>query len=79
MMTRVLQFGTSRFLQAHSNLFLHEACEAGRDSGTVAVVKTTSGAALAGRVQPVADPAGFPVHLRGFTSGHCNLRGPEML
>ena len=31
MSRRILQFGTSRFLQAHADLFVHEARIAGQD------------------------------------------------
>ena len=45
MTRRIVQFGTSRFLQAHVDLFVHEARAAGQDIGPITVVKTTSGAA----------------------------------
>ena len=66
---RVLQFGTSRFLQAHADLFIHEAREAGQDIGPICIVKTTPGAERAGRVAAFADPAGFPVLIRGVEQG----------
>jgi tagaturonate reductase len=66
---RVLQFGTSRFLQAHADLFIDEARAAGQDIGPITVVKSTPGAERAGRVQAFADPAGFPVHVRGRAAG----------
>ena len=69
MPNRVLQFGTSRFLQAHADLFIHQARASGQDIGPITVVKTTAGAERAGRVQAFADPAGFPVHIRGFQAG----------
>lgn len=69
MTMRVLQFGTSRFLQAHADLFLHEAREQGQDIGPITVVKSTPGAERAGRVQAFADPAGFPVRIRGREDG----------
>lgn len=69
MPARVLQFGTSRFLQAHADLFIHQARSAGQDIGPIAVVKTTTGLERAGRVQAFADPAGFPVMIRGFQDG----------
>ncbi len=37
----VLQFGTSRFLQAHVDLFIGEAPERGEAPGRIAVVQTT--------------------------------------
>jgi tagaturonate reductase len=38
----ILQFGTSRFLQAHVDLFVSEARAAGQDAGPIAVAQTTS-------------------------------------
>ena len=69
MTARVLQFGTSRFLQAHADLFIHEARTGGQDIGPITVVKTTAGTERAGRVQAFADPAGFPVRIRGLREG----------
>ncbi len=69
MATRVLQFGTSRFLQAHADLFIHQAREAGQDIGPITVVKTTAGTDRAGRILAFADPAGFPVRIRGYEAG----------
>ncbi len=70
MTARILQFGTSRFLQAHADLFIHEAREAGQDIGPITVVKTTAGTERAGRIQAFADSAGFPVRIRGVSAGH---------
>jgi len=69
MTMRVLQFGTSRFLQAHADLFIHEGRLAGQDVGPITVVKTTPGTERADRVQAFADPAGFPVRIRGLDAG----------
>jgi len=65
-MPRIIQFGTSRFLQAHVDLFVHEARAAGQDIGPVTVVKTTAGAERSGRVRAFRDPAGFPVRIQGY-------------
>jgi len=65
----VLQFGTSRFLQAHAGLFLHEAREAGQDVPPVVIVQTSGSAERAGRLAAFADPAGFPVVIRGLENG----------
>ena len=43
MTKRIIQFGTSRFLQVHADLFIHEAREAGQVIGPMLVIKTTSG------------------------------------
>ncbi len=69
MTKRILQFGTSRFLQAHVDLFVHEARAAGQDVGPITVVKTTSGILRAARVQALAGPEGFPVRIRGLRNG----------
>lgn len=69
-MTRlILQFGTSRFLQAHADLFLHEAREAGQDVPPVVIVQTSGSAERAGRLAAFSDPAGFPVVIRGLENG----------
>jgi tagaturonate reductase len=69
MTRRILQFGTSRFLQAHVDLFVHEARAAGQDIGPITVVKTTPDPAREGRVAALARPEGFPVIIRGYAQG----------
>lgn len=66
---RIIQFGTSRFLQAHVGLFVHEAREAGQAVGPIAVVQTTRSAARAGRVKAFGRAEGYPVVLRGIEKG----------
>ena len=66
MTTRIIQFGTSRFLQAHADLFIHEARAAGQDIGPVTVVKTTRGTERSGRVSAFGAEAGYPVIIRGL-------------
>jgi tagaturonate reductase len=41
MATPILQFGTSRFLQAHADLFIDEALRKGDALGRITVVQTT--------------------------------------
>lgn len=65
----ILQFGTSRFLQAHVALFAHEAREAGQDVPPITVVKTTRGNARDMRLSGFANPAGYDVILRGLHHG----------
>ena len=60
----VLQFGTSRFLQAHADLFLDEA-----GAGPVTVVASSGGAAGLARARAFNDPAGYRVILRGLVDG----------
>ena len=66
---RIVQFGTSRFLQAHADLFVHEAREAGQATGPITVVKTTQGGDRAGRVAGFRRAGGFPVRIRGYRGG----------
>ena len=66
MTKRILQFGTSRFLQAHADLFIHQAREAGQDIGPITVVKSTSGQERTGRISAFSNPEGFPVIIRGM-------------
>ena len=65
----VLQFGTSRFLQAHADLFIHEAREAGQDIGPITVVKTSPGPERSNRLAHLARPEGYPVRIRGLVDG----------
>ncbi len=67
--TPVLQFGTSRFLQAHADLFMSEAREQGQDCGPITVVQTTGDAGRAKRLAALALPGGFPVRVRGVLDG----------
>ena len=61
----ILQFGTSRFLQAHVDLFVHQALEQGQALGRITVVQTTGSAASARRVAAFNAPGGYPVRIRG--------------
>jgi tagaturonate reductase len=65
----ILQFGTSRFLQAHVDLFVSEALERGEAIGTIAVVQTTSSPSSAGRIAAMARGQEYPVRIRGIRSG----------
>jgi tagaturonate reductase len=62
---RIIQFGTSRFLQAHADLLIHEARKAGQDIGPITVVKSTSGEERTARIAAFSNPEGFPVIIRG--------------
>jgi len=63
--TTIVQFGTSRFLQAHADLFF----DAGTPPRSVTVVQTTGDPLRAARLTAMADPAGYPVRIRGRSSG----------
>jgi tagaturonate reductase len=67
--TPILQFGTSRFLQAHADLFISQALEKGEALGQVTVVQTTDSADSARRVQALACGAGYPVRIQGAENG----------
>jgi tagaturonate reductase len=65
----ILQFGTSRFLQAHVDLFVSEAAPAGLALGGITVVQTTANPASSARLQAIARPQGFDVVVRGIVGG----------
>jgi tagaturonate reductase len=74
----ILQFGTSRFLQAHVDLFVSEALAKGQALGGIAVVQTTRSAESAARVAALAKGGGYPVQVRGLLRGEpvdVTLRG----
>lgn len=66
MQTPILQFGTSRFLQAHADLFVSEAKDA---LGGITIVQTTASGERGRRLAALAAPDGFPVHIRGKQDG----------
>lgn len=68
--SRIIQFGTSRFLQAHAALFVHEARQAGQDVGPITVVQVSGDSSRSSRVAAFANPAGYPVIIRGISDGH---------
>ena len=65
----ILQFGTSRFLQAHVALFVSQAMDGGQAIGGITVVQTTDNPASAGRVAALASAKGYPVRIRGLLHG----------
>ena len=69
----ILQFGTSRFMQAHVDFFVSEALNgapgAGDALGGITVVQSTSSAASTARTQALAAGAGYPVRIRGLANG----------
>jgi tagaturonate reductase len=67
--TPILQFGTSRFLQAHADLFVSEALAAGKAVGKITIVQSSGSADRAGRLAALADEAGYPVQVRGLSEG----------
>ncbi|GAA0749123.1 mannitol dehydrogenase family protein [Ideonella azotifigens] len=65
----ILQFGTSRFLQAHVDLFVSQALDAGQALGGITVVQTTGSAQGAARVAALAEGRAYPVRLQGLMHG----------
>lgn len=65
----ILQFGTSRFLLAHVDLFVSEAMTQGQALGRITVVQTTENPLSAQRVAALARAEGYPVRIRGLQAG----------
>ena len=65
----IIQFGTSRFLQAHADLMLSEARDAGQDVGPVTIVETTGSPASRARVAAFTQGRRFPIRIRGLEDG----------
>jgi tagaturonate reductase len=65
----ILQFGTSRFLQAHADLFVSEALGRGEAAGRIAVVQTTGSADSRRRLAVFAAGQPYRVHVRGLADG----------
>ncbi|HLO96349.1 MAG TPA: mannitol dehydrogenase family protein [Burkholderiaceae bacterium] len=63
----ILQFGTSRFLQAHVDLFVSEGLAAGEALGGITVVQGTDNPTSTQRSQALA--AGYDVLIRGLEGG----------
>lgn len=70
MQTPIIQFGTSRFLQAHVDLFVSEALDVEQAIGPITVVKSTNGAERSQRLAGLTMEGGFPVIIRGIDGGH---------
>lgn len=65
--TPILQFGTSRFLQAHADLFLSQAMAQGQDAGPVTVVQSSGDAGRAKRLKALV--GSYPVRIEGLEDG----------
>ncbi|MFL6696863.1 MAG: mannitol dehydrogenase family protein [Vitreoscilla sp.] len=65
----ILQFGTSRFLQAHVDLLVSEAMTKGEALGGITVVQTTDDPRSAARVAALASGRGHQVRIRGLSHG----------
>ncbi|GAA6180348.1 D-mannonate oxidoreductase [Shimia sp. NS0008-38b] len=67
MTTPVLQFGTSRFLQAHADLFLSQARDSGQAVGPITVVQSSGDQSRSNRLAALAQ--GFQVRVEGIRQG----------
>jgi tagaturonate reductase len=65
--TSILQFGTSRFLQAHADLFISDAMAAGQDVGPICVVQSSGDPARAKRLAGLV--GSYPVRVEGLIDG----------
>ena len=65
----IVQFGTSRFLQAHVDLMLSEAADEGQVVGPVTVVETTGSPASRSRIAAFAGGTAYDVRIRGLQDG----------
>jgi tagaturonate reductase len=65
----ILQFGTSRFLQAHVDLFVSQAMDCGDALGGITVVQSTGQPASVARMQALARTEGYSVIVRGLVEG----------
>ncbi|MFS2158836.1 mannitol dehydrogenase family protein [Pseudomonas sp. Pseusp122] len=65
----ILQFGTSRFLQAHVDLFVSDALVRGEALGKITVVQTTGNPDSARRVAALASGKAYPVKVQGIQDG----------
>ncbi|WP_349294813.1 mannitol dehydrogenase family protein (plasmid) [Thioclava sp. 'Guangxiensis'] len=63
--TPIVQFGTSRFLQAHADLFFSE----GSPARNITVVQSSGDSARAARLGAMAAHDGYPVRIRGLSEG----------
>ncbi|WP_087670027.1 D-mannonate oxidoreductase [Caballeronia humi] len=67
----ILQFGTSRFLQAHVDFFVAETarCEPSKALGKITVVQTTASAESRARLDALRATGRYPVRIRGRRHG----------
>jgi tagaturonate reductase len=65
----ILQFGTSRFLQAHVDLFVSQALARGEAIGRIAVVQTTSSKESRKRLDAFAAGKPYLVQVKGLAAG----------
>ncbi|MCA0271871.1 MAG: hypothetical protein LCH69_07370 [Proteobacteria bacterium] len=76
--TPILKFGTSRFFQAHADLFISEALQQGEAIGPITVVQSSGNAARRARLLALAAPGGFPVRVEGTLNGQPVSRSQQV-
>ncbi len=74
----ILQFGTSRFLQAHADLFVSEAMARGEALGPIAVVQTTKSAENRRRLSFFDSGRPYTIRIRGLAKGEVVDRGVQV-
>lgn len=67
--TPIVQFGTSRFLQAHADLFVSEALDKGAAMGPITVIQSSGDPSRAARLAALSSESGYPVVIRGLHNG----------
>lgn len=65
----ILQFGTSRFLLAHVDLFVSEALDEEEVIGGIGIVQTTGNPASRARIDALRATGRYPVRIRGRERG----------
>ena len=65
--TPILQFGTSRFLQAHADLFISQAMQGGQEVGPITVVQSSGDPSRAARLAALV--GSYPVRVEGLIKG----------
>ncbi len=65
----ILQFGTSRFLQAHVDLFVSEALKTGEAMGRIVAVQTTQNQESRKRIAAFARATPYVVQIKGIAGG----------
>ena len=65
----IIQFGTSRFLQAHVDLFVSEALAQGGAMGRIVAVQTTSNPQSRRRIAAFAAAEPYVVQIKGIAGG----------
>ena len=72
----IIQFGTSRFLQAHVDLFVSEALAKGAAMGRIVAVQTTQSAESRKRIAAFVEGRPYLVQIKGIAERRrCGQRG----